>query len=164
MLRQFGAHVAIAIENAQLFEQEREYTSTLETLAEIAREFGAILNLDELLTRIANLTRRVIDYRTFGILLVNEETSELEMKVAVRYGDKVTVPRVKLGNGLVGYAALHKEAVQRPGRVRRSALHQGRGRRAVGARDPADAEGSLHRRLRPRKPRARRVQEDTRSR
>jgi sigma-B regulation protein RsbU (phosphoserine phosphatase) len=114
MLRQFGAHVAIAIENAQLFEQEREYTSTLQTLADIAREFGAILNPDELLTRIANLTRRVIDYRTFGILLVNEETNELEMKVAVRYGDKVTVPRVKLGSGLVGYAALHKEAVLVP--------------------------------------------------
>jgi sigma-B regulation protein RsbU (phosphoserine phosphatase) len=114
MLRQFGAHVAVAIENARLFEHEREYTSTLETLAEVGREFGAILQLDELLTRIANLTRRVIDYRTFGILLVNDETSELEMKVAVRYGDKISVPRVKLGSGLVGYAALHKEPVLVP--------------------------------------------------
>jgi phosphoserine phosphatase RsbU/P len=32
----------------------------------------------------------------------------------VRYGDTVTVPRVKLGVGLVGYAALHKEAVLVP--------------------------------------------------
>jgi len=114
MLRQFGAHVAIAIENALLVEHEREYISTLETLSEIGREFGAILNLDELLTRIANLTRRVIDYRTFGILLVNDETGELEMKVAVRYGDKVTLPRVKLGHGLVGFAALHKQPVNVP--------------------------------------------------
>jgi len=114
VLRQFAAHVAVAIENARLFEQEREHTATLETLAGIAREFAAILNLDELLTRIANLTRRVIDYRTFGILLLNEETQELEMKVAVRYGDKVTVPRVKLGTGLVGYAALHKQSVNVP--------------------------------------------------
>jgi sigma-B regulation protein RsbU (phosphoserine phosphatase) len=114
MLRQFAAHVAVAIENARLFEHARDYTSTLETLAEIAREFGAILNLDELLTRIANLARRVIDYRTFGILLVNQDTDELEMKVAVRYGDKITVPRVKLGNGIVGYAALHKVAVNVP--------------------------------------------------
>ena len=114
MLRQFAAHVAVAIENARLFEQEREYASTLETLAEVGREFGAILQLDELLTRIASLTRRVIDYRTFGILLLNEETGELEMKVAVRYGDKVTVPRVQLGVGLVGYAALHKEPVVVP--------------------------------------------------
>src|SRR6266542_1241022 len=89
MLRQFAAHVAVAIENARLFEHEREYTSTLETLAEVAREFGAILQLDELLTRIATLTRHVIDYRTFGILLVNDDTGELEMKVAVRYGDKI---------------------------------------------------------------------------
>jgi sigma-B regulation protein RsbU (phosphoserine phosphatase) len=114
MLRQFGAHVAVAIENARLFERERAYASTLETLAEIAREFGAILNLDELLTRIAHLTRRVIDYRTFGILLLNEGTQELEMKVAVRYGDEMPAPRVKLGTGLVGYAALHKEPVLVP--------------------------------------------------
>jgi phosphoserine phosphatase RsbU/P len=114
VLRQFGAHVAVAIENARLFEHEREYTSTLEALSDIAREFGAILNLDELLTRIANLTRRVIDYRTFGILLVNEEANELDMKVAVRYGDKVTVPRVKIGDGLVGHAALHKQAILVP--------------------------------------------------
>ncbi len=114
MLRQFGAHVAVAIENARLFEHEREYTSTLETLAEIGREFGAILNLDELLTRIASLTKHVIDYRTFGILLLNEELGELDMRVAVRYGDAVVLPRVKLGTGLVGYAALHKEAVLVP--------------------------------------------------
>jgi sigma-B regulation protein RsbU (phosphoserine phosphatase) len=114
ILRQFAAHVAVAIENARLFEHEREYTSTLETLSDIAREFGAILEPDQLLTRIASLTRRVIDYRTFGIVLVNEETQELEMKVAVRYGEKVELPRVKVGTGLVGYAALHKEAVLVP--------------------------------------------------
>jgi sigma-B regulation protein RsbU (phosphoserine phosphatase) len=114
ILRQFGAHVAVAIENARLFEKEREHASTLETLSDVAREFGSILNLEELLTRIANLTRRVIDYRTFGILLLNEETQELEMKVAVRYGDTTTAPHVRVGSGLVGYAALHKEAVLVP--------------------------------------------------
>jgi sigma-B regulation protein RsbU (phosphoserine phosphatase) len=114
MLRQFGAHVAVAIENALLVEHDRDYTSTLETLAEIGRDFAAILNLDELLTRIAKLTRRVIDYRTFGIFLLNVETGELDMKVAVRYGDMISVPRMKLGYGLIGYAALHKETVLVP--------------------------------------------------
>jgi sigma-B regulation protein RsbU (phosphoserine phosphatase) len=114
VLRQFGAHVAVALENAKLFEQERDYTSTLETLSEIAREFASILDLEELLTRIANLTRRVVDYRTFGILLLNEGTDELELKVAIRYGDAVVAPHVKVGTGLVGYAALHKEPVLVP--------------------------------------------------
>ena len=109
--RQFGAHVAVAIENARLFEKERQYTQTLETLAEIGREFGAILNLEELLTRIASLLRQLIDYRTFGILLVNEERQELELKTAVQYGDHAAQSRIRLGSGLVGYAALHKEPV-----------------------------------------------------
>ena len=114
MLRQFAAHVAVAIENARLFEHEREYTTTLETLAEVVREFASILNLDELLRAVADLTRRVVDYRTFGILLLDEETQELDMKVALRYGDRVVAPRVKVGSGLVGHAALHKEAVLVP--------------------------------------------------
>ena len=37
LLRQFAAHVAVAIENARLFRAERQYTETLETLAEIGR-------------------------------------------------------------------------------------------------------------------------------
>ncbi len=161
MLRQFGAHVAVAIENARLFEHEREYTSTLETLAEIGREFGAILNLDELLTRIATLTRRVIDYRTFGILLLNDETRRArdEGRRAVRrQGHRAA----RASSATVSSAT--RRCTRRPVLVpdvsRRSALHQAGRRRALGARHPADAEGSLHRRVRPREPRARRLHQE----
>jgi sigma-B regulation protein RsbU (phosphoserine phosphatase) len=111
LLRQFAAHVAVAIENARLFRSERQYVDTLETLAEIGREMSSILDLDVLLTRIASLTKRLIDYRTFGILLLNEETQDLEIKLAVRYGEEATQKRVKVGEGLVGWAAQHKEPV-----------------------------------------------------
>src|SRR5687768_4007745 len=111
LLRQFAAHVAVAIENARLFKSERHYVDTLETLAEIGREMSSILDLDELLTRIASLAKRLIDYRTFGILLVDEAMQELEMKLAVRYGKGAESKRMKLGEGLVGWAALHKEPV-----------------------------------------------------
>jgi sigma-B regulation protein RsbU (phosphoserine phosphatase) len=111
LLRQFAAHVAVAIENARLFRSERQYTATLETLAEIGREMSSILDLDVLLTRIASLTKRLIDYRTFGIFLLNASTSELEMKLAVRYGEEGTARNVKLGEGLVGWSALHREPV-----------------------------------------------------
>ncbi len=111
LLRQFAAHVAVAIENARLFRSERHYTETLETLAEIGHEMSSILDLDVLLTRIAGLTKRLIDYRTFGIFLLNASTNELEMKLAVRYGEEGTAKNVKLGEGLVGWSALHKEPV-----------------------------------------------------
>src|SRR5512141_63490 len=97
ILRQFAAAVAVGIENARLFEKERQYGETLETLAEIGREVSSILDLDQLLARIAQLTRRVIDYRTFGILLLNEETKELEAKLALKYGEHTVVPATKLG-------------------------------------------------------------------
>jgi sigma-B regulation protein RsbU (phosphoserine phosphatase) len=111
LLRQFAAHVAVAIENARLFESERHYVDTLETLAEIGREMSSILDLDELLRRIALLTKRLISYRTLGILLLNETTKELEMKLAVSYGKGNEKRHMKLGDGLVGWAALHKEPV-----------------------------------------------------
>jgi sigma-B regulation protein RsbU (phosphoserine phosphatase) len=114
LMRQFGAHVAVALLNARLFDRSRKDAEAFETLAEIGREVASVLDLDRLFARIAQLARRVIDYRTFGILLVNEELGELEMKFAVQYDEKVEVPRVRLGEGLVGYAALHKEPVLVP--------------------------------------------------
>jgi len=111
LLRQFAAHVAVAIENARLFRSERQYADTLETLAELGREMSSILDLDALLTRIANLTKRLVDYRTFGILLLNEATGDLDLKLAVRYGDDTVAKSMHLGEGLVGWAAEHKEPV-----------------------------------------------------
>ena len=101
IVSQFAAHVAVALVNARLFERSRLDAEAFETLAEIGREVASVLDLDELFTRIAQLAKRVIDYRTFGILLVNDN-NELEMKLAVKYGEKVQVPRVALGEGLVG--------------------------------------------------------------
>ena len=113
IVSQFAAHVAVALVNARLFERSRLDAEAFETLAEIGHEVASVLDIDELFTRIAQLAKRVIDYRTFGILLVNDN-NELEMKLAVKYGEKVEVPRVPLGEGLVGYAALHKEVVLAP--------------------------------------------------
>jgi sigma-B regulation protein RsbU (phosphoserine phosphatase) len=114
LLRQFAAHVAVSIVNAQLFERVRMDADAFETLAEIGRDVASVLDLDELFARIGHATRRVIDYRTFGLWLLDEERGELEIKIAVQYGEKVVVPRVAVGEGLVGYAALHKEAVLVP--------------------------------------------------
>jgi sigma-B regulation protein RsbU (phosphoserine phosphatase) len=110
ILSQFGVQVAAALANARLYERSRLDAEAFETLAEIGREVASVLELDELFTRIAQLARRVIDYRTFGIFLLND-IGELEIKVAVKFGEKVDVPRIRLGEGLVGYAALHREVV-----------------------------------------------------
>ena len=115
ILRQFAAHVATAVVNARLFERQRQDAEAFETLAEIGRDVAAVLELDALLERIAQLASRLVDYRTFGILLLNETTQELELKVGVQYGRKIgDLPKVRLGEGLVGFAALHREPVLAP--------------------------------------------------
>jgi sigma-B regulation protein RsbU (phosphoserine phosphatase) len=115
LFRQFAAHVAVALENARLFERERENAEVFETLAEIGREVASILDLDELLTRIAQLIKRVVDYRTFGIMLLNDQTQMLEFKLAIQYSDVVVGKRrLRLDEGLAGYAATHKVPVNVP--------------------------------------------------
>lgn len=113
IVRQFGAHVAVALVNARLYERSRRDAEAFETLAEIGGDVASILDVDELLRRVAQLTKRLIDYRTFGLFLLNDE-SQLEIKVAVKYGESVDIPRIGLGEGLVGYAALHREPVLVP--------------------------------------------------
>ena len=112
ILRQFAAHVAVALVNARLFERSRLDAEAFETLAEIGREVASVLDLDELFARIAHLARRLLDYRTLRILLLNDD-GELEMQLPQQYGG-LEVPRIRLGEGLVGYAALHKEPVLVP--------------------------------------------------
>lgn len=114
MLRAFAAPIAQAIVNARLFESEREYSDTMETLAEVGREMSGILDLDELLTRVAHLVKRVIAYRTFGIALVNDDAGTIEFKVAISYGEASASSAVKIGEGLLGYAVQHKEVVLVP--------------------------------------------------
>ena len=47
------------------------------TLVEINHEITSILNLDELLKKIAELTHRIVPYEVFAIFLVDDEKQEL---------------------------------------------------------------------------------------
>ena len=110
-LRLLASHIAVAIDNATLYRETRWYAGLLATLHEIGKETASILDLDELLHRIAEIVKRVIDYETFGILLLDEATDELVMRKAVRFGGAGEKSRIKLGQGLCGAAALSKQAI-----------------------------------------------------
>lgn len=106
IVRQFGVHAATALENARLYREAQATAQVFETLVEIAREVSSILDLDTLFTRLAPLTRRLIDHRSFAVLLVNQPAGRLDVQhLSVRYGSEVTLPSVPLGHGLVGFAA-----------------------------------------------------------
>jgi phosphoserine phosphatase RsbU/P len=110
-LEVLASHLAVAIENATLYRETRWYAGLLATLYEIGKETASILDLDELLTRVAEVVKRVIDYEMFGILLLDESRSELVLRKAVSYGCGQEKTRIKVGEGLCGTAVVTKQPI-----------------------------------------------------
>jgi sigma-B regulation protein RsbU (phosphoserine phosphatase) len=107
-----AGHLAIAIENATLYREARWYAGLLATLYEIGQETSSILDLDQLLQRVAEVVKRVIDYEMFGILLFDEAKGELVLRKAVSYGTtKEKKTRIRLDEGLTGAAARSKQPI-----------------------------------------------------
>ncbi len=111
LLQVLATHLAIAIENATLHGETRWYAGLLATLYEIGKETASILELDALLTRIAEVVKRVIDYEMFGILLLDESGRDLVMYKQVSFGEFKEKTRIAVGRGLCGTAAATKQPV-----------------------------------------------------
>jgi phosphoserine phosphatase RsbU/P len=80
--------------------------SVLATLAEIGEEINASLNLDRVLSKMATLVKRLIDYEIFTVMLVDERTQMLVNRFAVGYSQEVMENlRLPLGQGITGAAA-----------------------------------------------------------
>ncbi|MGA7908819.1 MAG: GAF domain-containing protein, partial [Candidatus Sulfotelmatobacter sp.] len=115
LLTLIASRMAAGIENAQLYTRTTRQARILLLLNEIARELTSILNLDELLGRIAELLQRLIDYQMFSILLVDSSGEKLQHRFSLRFNENVHLKHeVPLGQGLVGYAANTRQAVLVP--------------------------------------------------
>src|SRR5262249_38702074 len=115
ILTLLGSRLAIAIENARLFERVKEQADTLLLLSEVGRETSAILDVEELLRRAAEQTKRVIDYQILSILLYDEEQKVFRHRVDLKHGQSVQGRlRATTSEGIVGAAATLKEPVLVP--------------------------------------------------
>jgi sigma-B regulation protein RsbU (phosphoserine phosphatase) len=115
LLELVASRVAIAVENARLYTRVSRQAQTLAVLNEISREITSILDLDDLLERIGQLLKRVIDYQMFTILLWNDRTQQFEHRFSSRYGERIKRDRtVALGEGIIGSAAELRESILAP--------------------------------------------------
>src|SRR6267154_697461 len=115
ILTLLASRLAVAIENARLFQKVRTQADTLLLLSEVGRETGAILEVEELLRRAAEQTKRVIDYQILSIMLYDEEQKVFRHRVDVKHGHHVQGKlRATSGEGIVGAAATLKEPVLVP--------------------------------------------------
>jgi sigma-B regulation protein RsbU (phosphoserine phosphatase) len=80
-----ASRIAGAIENARLYTRVARQAQTLQVLNEISREITSILDPDELLQKVGQLVRRIIDYQMFSIWLVNDRDQVLENRLSIRH-------------------------------------------------------------------------------
>ena len=89
-----------------LFVAYPEQARTLALLHEVSRELTSILDREELLRRVAERIRKIVDYDVFSVMLWNEQAQLLESIFALRCNDSIsTRTRVSLHQGLTGTAA-----------------------------------------------------------
>ena len=105
MLTFTASRIATAIENARLYTRISRQAQTLEVLNEISVEIASILELGPLLERVGQLLRRLIDYQTFTIMLLDEKGETLVTRYAWRYGSThEPTRRMAVTTGLAGAA------------------------------------------------------------
>jgi sigma-B regulation protein RsbU (phosphoserine phosphatase) len=115
LLTLFASRIAVGIENARLYTQVARQARQLTLLTEISRELTSILNVDQLLQRIADLVTRIIDYQMFSILLVDSTGTVLQHRFSLRFKESVHLKHeIPIGQGLVGHAAQSGQAVLVP--------------------------------------------------
>jgi sigma-B regulation protein RsbU (phosphoserine phosphatase) len=115
LLTLIASRMAVGIENARLYTRTTRQARTLVLLNEIARELTSILNVDELLKRIAELLSRLIDYQMFSILLLDPAGDKLQHRFSQRFQENIQLKHdIPLGRGVVGAAAEQKQAVLVP--------------------------------------------------
>ena len=112
LLRLITARVAIAIDNARLYWRVERQNRTLKALASISQEFSSILDLNEMLSKIASTVRGLINYDAFNILLVDEARQSLRHRFSIRYDQRVDLDNIPLGKGITGAAVEQRAPVR----------------------------------------------------
>jgi len=115
ILTLLGSRLSAAIENARLFQRVRAQAETLLVLNEVSRETSSTLEMEELLRRAAEQTKRVIDYQILSILLYDESQGVFRHRLDLKHGQRVQGRlRSTINEGIIGAAATLKEPVRVP--------------------------------------------------
>ena len=112
LLRLIASRVVSSIDNARLYRRVVTQNRTSRMLAHLSHEFSSILQLNELLAKIAKAIRTLIHYDAFSILLVDREQGYLRHRFSERYDERVLLDNIPLGKGITGAAAEMRETIR----------------------------------------------------
>src|SRR5258705_5486194 len=90
-----------------------EQAKTLGLLYDVSRELTSILDREELLRRIAERVKKIVNYDVFTVMLWNEKAQILEGVFAMHYENSIPSRfRVNLNQGITGHAAASRKPIR----------------------------------------------------
>lgn len=111
LLTGIANHVAVAIENARLFEQAQARAEELAILNEMGQELTASLDLASINENVYRYTGRLMNAANFYIALYNSSTDEVSFPLAVEKGERVQWRQRRLGQGMTEYVVRNRESL-----------------------------------------------------
>jgi len=115
LLELLASRMAMAIENARLYRRSLRQARTLQLLNEISRELSSVLVLNELLRKIGTLTKRLVDYHRFGILLADDQAHTFNAVISLKQDERMPEKTsVNFDQGIVGAAVSLRQPVVVP--------------------------------------------------
>jgi sigma-B regulation protein RsbU (phosphoserine phosphatase) len=96
-----------------VFVSQPDQVETLTLLYEISHELTSILDRGELLRRIAERVKKLVDYDVFAVMLWNESRQVLESVFSMRYQDAIpSRVEMPLHQGITGTAAAERRTIR----------------------------------------------------
>lgn len=111
LLSAFVSPVAIAIENARLYEETKRQADEMSALYETSLEISRITELSESLQMICERATKLLSVSKGGLYLYNEKDQELELVVSYGLKHNFSGTRLKVGEGISGHIIQTGEAL-----------------------------------------------------
>jgi PAS domain S-box-containing protein len=111
LLAAAASQVAIAVQNAYLFEEARVRADELTVLNELGQALTARLNVDQVLEEAYRGVSRLLDTTNFFIGLYDQEKDEIRFVVDTSGGEDRNFPVVSADQGLAGYIVRNRTSV-----------------------------------------------------
>jgi diguanylate cyclase (GGDEF)-like protein len=116
LARTFADQMAVAIGNARLYDSVQSLAARLRAIHDLALRLNRIRDLDEIASVIVEGTQRLLAHDTIRVYRVDDEHGMLEPiafkgSFAGHPAPSHAALRMKLGEGLTGWAAAHNETI-----------------------------------------------------
>lgn len=121
LLTAIASQAAIAVQNANLFQQTEEQNTELAVLNEMAREISSLLSVKDVAQTLYKYAGRLMDVSDFFVGLYHPDSDEMSFP-AIYFDRKPSeIERTSVGNGMTAWVIRQREALFFPDRVKERA-------------------------------------------